>query len=64
MSRDKKSRLRLADQPADYQKLGTDPVEVARFEGFGQVTLHPLAPFLQYRRLPISRRAYFPVSTC
>jgi hypothetical protein len=32
MSRDKNSHLRLADRPADYQKLGIDPVEVAQFE--------------------------------
>src|ERR1700730_11050981 len=32
MSRDKNSRLRLAGRPADYQKLGIDPVEVAQFE--------------------------------
>src|SRR5258708_21825713 len=32
MSRDKNSHLRLAGRPADYQKLGIDPVEVARFE--------------------------------
>src|SRR5258708_16194244 len=32
MSRDKNSHLRIADRPADYHKLGIDPVEVARFE--------------------------------
>jgi hypothetical protein len=32
MSRDKNSHLRLAGRPADYQKLGIDPVEVAQFE--------------------------------
>ncbi len=32
MSRDKNSRLRLAGRPANYQKLGIDPVEVAQFE--------------------------------
>jgi len=32
MSRDKKGHLRLAGRPADYQKLGIDPVEVAQFE--------------------------------
>jgi hypothetical protein len=30
MSRDKNKHLRLAGRPADYQKLGIDPVEVAR----------------------------------
>jgi hypothetical protein len=33
MSRDKNSHPRLAHQPADYQKLGIDPVKVAQFEG-------------------------------
>jgi hypothetical protein len=32
MSRDHNSHLRLAGRPADYQKLGIDPVEVAQFE--------------------------------
>ena len=32
MSGDKNSHLRLADRPADYQKLGIDPVKVAQFE--------------------------------
>jgi hypothetical protein len=32
MFRDKNSHLRLAGRPADYQKLGIDPVEVAQFE--------------------------------
>src|ERR1700694_3066792 len=32
MSRDKNSYLRWAGRPADYQKLGIDPVEVAQFE--------------------------------
>jgi hypothetical protein len=32
MSRDHTSHLRLAGRPADYQKLGIDPVEVAQFE--------------------------------
>ena len=32
MFRDKNSHLRLAGQPADYQKLAVDPVEVATFE--------------------------------
>jgi hypothetical protein len=32
MSRDKKSHLRLAGRPADYQRLGIDPLEVAQFE--------------------------------
>src|SRR5260221_12273824 len=32
MSHDKNSHLRLAGRPADYQKLGIDPVEVAQFE--------------------------------
>ncbi len=32
MSRDKNSHLRLAGRPADYRKLGIDPVEVAQFE--------------------------------
>jgi hypothetical protein len=32
MSPNKSSHLRLADRPADYQKLGIDPVEVAQFE--------------------------------
>jgi hypothetical protein len=32
MSCDKNSHLRLADRPADYQKLGIDPVKVAQFE--------------------------------
>jgi hypothetical protein len=32
MSRDKNGHLRLAGQPADYQKLGIDPVKVAQFE--------------------------------
>ena len=32
MSGDKSSHHRLADRPADYQKLGIDPVKVAQFE--------------------------------
>jgi hypothetical protein len=32
MSRDKNSPLRLAGRPADYRKLGIDPVVVAQFE--------------------------------
>src|SRR3979490_2864559 len=32
MSRRKNNHLRVADRPADYQKLGIDPVEVAQFE--------------------------------
>jgi hypothetical protein len=32
MSGDKNSHSRLADRPADYQKLGIDPVKVAQFE--------------------------------
>jgi hypothetical protein len=32
MFRDKNSQLRSAGRPADYQKLGIDPVEVAPFE--------------------------------
>src|ERR1700721_2413188 len=32
MSRDKNGHLRLAGMPADYQKLGIDPVEAAEFE--------------------------------
>jgi hypothetical protein len=32
MSRDNNRHLRLADRPADYQKLRIDPVEVAQFE--------------------------------
>jgi hypothetical protein len=32
MSDDKNSHLRLADRPADYQKLGIDPVKVAQFD--------------------------------
>jgi hypothetical protein len=32
MSRDKNRYLRLAGQPADYQKLGIDPAAVAQFE--------------------------------
>src|SRR6202158_4074619 len=32
MSRDKSSHLWLAGRPADYQKLGIDPLEVAQFE--------------------------------
>ena len=32
MSRDENGHLRLAGRPADYQKLGIDPVEVAQFE--------------------------------
>ena len=32
MSGDKNSHHRLADRPADYQKLGIDPVKVAQFE--------------------------------
>jgi hypothetical protein len=32
MSGDKNKHLRLAGRPADYQKLGIDPVDVAQFE--------------------------------
>src|SRR5246127_2876301 len=32
MSRNKNGDLRLAGRPADYQKLGIDPVEVEQFE--------------------------------
>ena len=32
VSRDRISHLRLAGRPADYQKLGINPVEVAQFE--------------------------------
>ncbi|HWX27149.1 MAG TPA: hypothetical protein VNZ53_06895 [Steroidobacteraceae bacterium] len=32
MSRDKNRYLRLAGQPADYQKLGIDPAAGAQFE--------------------------------
>jgi hypothetical protein len=32
MSGHKNGHLRLADRPADYQTLGIDPVDVARFE--------------------------------
>jgi hypothetical protein len=32
MSRDNNNHLRLADLPADYEKLGIDPVAVAQFE--------------------------------
>jgi len=32
MSRNKNNHLRLAGRPADYQKLGIDPVEVVQFE--------------------------------
>src|SRR6202051_4059047 len=32
MKRSKTGHLRLADRPADYQKLGIDPVKVAQFE--------------------------------
>jgi hypothetical protein len=32
MSRDENGHIRLAGRPADYQKLGIDPIDVARFE--------------------------------
>lgn len=32
MDRSKNGRLRVADSPADYKRLGIDPVEVAQFE--------------------------------
>ncbi len=32
MSRDKNTHLRSAGRPADYRRLGIDPVEVAQFE--------------------------------
>jgi hypothetical protein len=32
ISRDENNHLRLASQPADYQKLGIDPLEVDQFE--------------------------------
>ena len=32
MDRSKNGLLRVADRPADYERLGIDPVEVAQFE--------------------------------
>ncbi len=32
MYRSKNSHLRLADRPADYERLGIDPIPIAQFE--------------------------------
>ncbi len=32
MHRSKNNHLRLADRPADYERLGISPVDVAEFE--------------------------------
>jgi hypothetical protein len=40
MSSDTNSHLRLVGRPADYQKLGIDPVEVAQFDALADFVVN------------------------
>ena len=56
MNRSKNGHLRLADRPADYQKLGIDPVKVAQFED-GQRMVRKRAAMTGGTSMPISMTA-------